>query len=91
MVPARSCMPAVVAELLQGQPLSGGKVAFAWRVAVGPAIDRVTGVTRREDGTLVVRVADTSWKREIQRSAGLILGRLETLLGTGVVKRLDIP
>ena len=38
MHPLAHAMPGAVVELLRGSPLSDGKVTFAWKAAVGPAI-----------------------------------------------------
>src|SRR3712207_2031796 len=61
-----------------------------WDGAVGPAVARATAVERRDGGVLRVTAADPSWIRELERSAGLVRARLDTLLGTGVVRWLDI-
>ena len=67
-------------ELLRGSPLSDGKVTFAWKAAVGPAIERVTHV-KLEHRVLLVETASAQWSREIMRSTGVILKRLKSLLG----------
>jgi predicted nucleic acid-binding Zn ribbon protein len=66
------------------------KVDFAWRSAVGPAMQRVTTVRLTDQGVLHVTAADSHWAREVKRSAKLILTRLETLLGPGTVKRIQV-
>jgi predicted nucleic acid-binding Zn ribbon protein len=81
-------MPGALVELLRGAPLSQGKVAFAWRAAVGSAVERATDVYL-EDGTLIVETASAQWSRELKRSAPTILKRLDTLLGAGVVRRIE--
>jgi len=83
-------LPAAVASLVRDAPLSPGKLAFAWRTAVGPAIDRATTVSLAAGGVLEVRVADQHWRREVRRSAPLVLDRLAAMLGAGTVTRLDI-
>jgi hypothetical protein len=89
MIPVHRFMPAALASVLRKAPLSPEKVAFAWRTAVGQSVDRASSV--RLDGcTLRVRTRDAAWQREIERSATLICARLEALLGTGVVRGLDV-
>lgn len=78
-------MPAGLALLFKDQPLSAGKVRVAWRAAVGPALDRATTVRLLTDGVLDVAAVSAQWSREVERSRRLILSRLETLLGPGVV------
>lgn len=76
-------------ELLRTTPLSEGKVAFAWRAAVGPAIERATAV-KLEGNLLIVETTSPQWASEIQRSSATILERLETFLGKDVVKRITV-
>ena len=83
MRPLAHALPGALTELLKDQPLSPGKVAFAWRVAVGPGVERVTAV-RLESGVLIVEAASIEWAREITRSSRLILSRLRPLLGDSV-------
>jgi predicted nucleic acid-binding Zn ribbon protein len=73
-------LPGALAELLRAAPLSQGKVGFAWRAAVGPAVGKVTTV-RLEGRQLLVDAASTAWAREVERSAPVIVMRLKTLLG----------
>ena len=46
-------MPGALLHLLQTMPLSDGKVTFAWKAAVGPALERATEV-KLVDRTLLV-------------------------------------
>jgi hypothetical protein len=87
--PIASAVPGVIEELLRPAPLSPGKVSFAWVAAVGPAIGRVTSV-RLDGRTLRVIAADGHWAREVRRSSGMIVRRLERLLGPDVVSSLDV-
>jgi hypothetical protein len=64
-------------------------VAFAWRAAVGPAVDKATSIELR-NGLLVVHAKDGSWRREVERSTPLIRSRLQALLGDGVVRYIDV-
>ena len=90
MVPARACLPAAVAILLQRQPLSPAKVTFVWCAAVGPAISRATTVSLAHDGTLEVRTSSRGWRDELVRSQAVILPRLRMILGEDVVKKIWI-
>jgi hypothetical protein len=82
-------VPGALIELLRGAALSDGKVTFAWNAAVGPALERVTTV-KLERGVLLVEAASAPWSREIQRSRGVILTRLQALLGKDTVSRLEV-
>src|SRR5262249_61230578 len=89
MRPLAQAVPGALIELLKGAPLSDGKVSFAWRAAVGPALERVTAV-KLEGRVLLVDAASAQWSREILRSSPIILSRLHTLLGAGVVERIEV-
>jgi hypothetical protein len=78
-----------VIEILRAAPLSDGKVTFAWRTAVGQALERVTAV-KLEQRVLIVETASPQWSREIMRSSGIILKRLQALLGAGVVEKIEV-
>ena len=89
MRPLAHVIPSALTKLLQGAPLSSGKVDFAWRAAVGPAVDRATHV-RLEDGVLLVETSSAQWSREVMRSSPIILKRLQDLLGTEAVDRIEV-
>jgi len=88
MRPLAHGLPGALTELLKAAPLSDGKVTFAWRAAVGPALERVTAV-KLEHGVLIVETTSAQWSGEIMRSAPTILKRLRRLLGADVVDRIE--
>ncbi len=87
--PLRSALPGALNELLREAPLSSGKVAFAWRAAVGPALERETSV-RLESRTLIVDAASKQWAQEVRRSSSIILARLQNFLGTDAVAAISV-
>jgi len=89
MEPLGPVADAALAALLARAPLTPQKVQFAWRLAVGDAIDRVTTATLHE-GQLQVTVAAPAWEKEVTRAERLILGRLRRLLGPDVVRALTV-
>lgn len=89
MQPLAQAMPRVLAELLRGTPVSPGKIEFAWKAVVGPAMERVTRV-RLEGHVLIVEARTPHWTREVARSSQIILNRLQGLLGEHVVRELSI-
>ena len=89
MRPISHVVPAALMELLSTAPLSDGKVTFAWKTTVGPALERATAV-RLVARTLIVETAGPQWTREIKRSSGVILTRLKTLLGDETVQSIDV-
>jgi hypothetical protein len=82
-------MPDALATVLRRAPLTPEKIAFSWRTAVGPAVDKVTSVALH-NGVLHVRTRDATWQREIERSATLIRSRLASLLGEDVVRYIKV-
>ena len=89
MRPLSHAIPAALTEILRAAPLSDGKVAFAWRSAVGPALERVTKV-KLEQRVLVVETASPQWSREVMRSSPIILNRLQTFLGASAVEKIEV-
>ena len=81
-------MPQVVAEVIRKAPLTDEKVAFAWRLAVGPALDKSTKVRLADDGTLYVRAESQAWIDSVRASVGLIRSRLAHFLGDNAIKRI---
>lgn len=79
----------VLADMLARQPMSQGKLQFAWRAAVGPALARAASLDWR-DGRVIVQMSSPEWAREIRRSKPMILERLQMLLGKDTVKRIEI-
>ena len=90
MVRVNRVIPAVLADVIRKAPLCDEKVDFAWRAAVGPAVERMTKVRLGADGLLAVTPATADWGREVTRSRALILARLESLLGPNVVTRIHV-
>jgi hypothetical protein len=89
MKPLTHAMPGALRLLLHNAPLSDGKVGFAWRAAVGEAFERATAV-KLEHGVLVVETTSAEWAREIKRSQGIILSRLQAMLGADAVTRIQV-
>ncbi len=80
----------VLGPLLDAQPLSPGKVAFAWTIAAGPALSRASTPTWTPDGTLRIRARDAVWRTELQRARPMVTERLSHLLGPSAVRRIII-
>ena len=90
MLSTRDVAPQALGELLKRQPISHGKVQFAWLSAVGPTMARVTSVALDSAGTLHVTTESEHWRRETMRSTVVIKRRLSSLLGASVVKKLSV-
>jgi predicted nucleic acid-binding Zn ribbon protein len=87
--PLSQALPGALIELLRGSPTSDGKVTFAWKAAVGPAIERVTHV-KLEHKVLLVETVSAQWSSEVMRSSPTILRRLQSLLGADVIERIEV-
>jgi hypothetical protein len=90
MRPLRDVLPGVLNSIIRRAPRSAEKAAFAWTVAVGPAISRASQVSLGESGTLIVRFDDRHWKKEVERSLQVVTARLNDLLGPGTVTRITL-
>jgi predicted nucleic acid-binding Zn ribbon protein len=89
MKPLAHAVPGGLRQLLHNAPLSDGKVAFAWRAAVGAAFDRASAV-KLEQGTLIVETSSAQWARELRRSQSMILPRLQAMLGEDNITRIIV-
>ena len=89
MIKVNQVMPAVVAEVIRKAPLTDEKVAFAWRLAVGPATAKATTVRLGTDGTLHVKAEAPAWNDAIRKSVGLIRSRLAHFLGEEAVRQIS--
>jgi predicted nucleic acid-binding Zn ribbon protein len=83
----QSVATSVLASLVRRQPASAARTAFAWRVAVGPALANATTVELSRT-TLVVRARDARWIGEVERGREIVLLRLQQLLGRDAVTSL---
>lgn len=78
----------VLAEILRRQPSSPARTEFAWQVAVGPALARVTTVAL-ENRVLLVSSSDPRWLKEIERARPAILTKLQQLLGEATITKIS--
>lgn len=83
MQPLQTFASTVLAGIIRRQPASKGRTAFAWTVAVGPALAKVTSIELVDD-VVVVAAQDSRWAREVERASPIVLERLQALLGPGV-------
>jgi len=90
MEPIQNLLLPIVANMLRPVPISDEKVRFAWRMAVGSGLARVTQATLGPMGQLVVVLDDARWQEEVCRSRVLILERLQRVLGEEAVTGLDV-
>ena len=89
MLPVQTIAASVMAELIRRQPASKERTAFAWSIAVGPALSRVTTVELR-NARLFVTSRDPRWALEIERATATILKRVQLLLGPEAVRGIYV-
>lgn len=89
MIPVAEVIPGALAAVLRKAPLTPEKVAFAWRLTVGPGVDRATTIDLR-NGVLYVRATDPAWRREVERAAGVIRRRMQGLLGAEALRTVEV-
>jgi predicted nucleic acid-binding Zn ribbon protein len=77
----------VIAEIIRRQPASKEKTSFAWQLAVGPALARVSNVDLR-DRVLFVTARDDRWRKEIARAVPAILAKMQHLLGSDSIQKI---
>lgn len=87
MVPIQHFASSVLVEIVRRQPASKERTSFAWSLAVGPALSRVTTV-ELENGVLAVRAKDRRWIGEIERARDVVLQKMQQLLGKDQVTRI---
>lgn len=90
MVPLHGLATGVIADVIRRQPSTPGKISFAWSVAVGPALARVTSHVDLRDRVLHITAKDARWAKEIERATDTIVARLRILLGADTVTALQI-
>ena len=89
MLPVQTIAASVMAELIRRQPASKERTAFAWSIAVGPALSRATTVELR-NARLFVTARDPRWALEVERANATILKRVQLLLGPEAVKGIYV-
>ena len=87
MRPIQQFATRVLAEVVRRQPASPARTTFAWELAVGPTLARVTTVNLQQ-GVLQVSAADPRWLKEIERARPALLPKLQQLLGAGTVTKI---
>jgi predicted nucleic acid-binding Zn ribbon protein len=85
MVPVQDFSSGVLAAIIRRQPASKDRTNFAWQLAVGQALARVTTV-ELVDGVLSVRAVDRRWIREIERARDSVMKKMQHMLGEDAVR-----
>ncbi len=78
----------VLAGIVQRQPSSPARTAFAWQLVVGSTLARMTSVEMKGT-TLHITAKDERWVKEIDRARPAILPKLQQLLGADVITKIS--
>jgi predicted nucleic acid-binding Zn ribbon protein len=89
MIPLQNFSTGVLAEIVRRQPASKERTAFAWQLAVGPALARATTVELGVTGVLTVRAVDQRWVLEVERARESVLQKLQHMLGPDQIRRIN--
>jgi hypothetical protein len=87
MVPLQDLSAGVLAEIIRRQPASKERTQFAWQLAVGQALARVTTV-ELSGRVLTVHANDPRWVVEIDRARDEVLRKMQRLLGDDQIVRI---
>ena len=75
---------------LSGKPVAPEEmVRAAWPIAVGKRLASRTGRVSLYGTTMVVDVEDAVWQSQLTSLTGQILGKIESLLGSSAVLKLE--
>lgn len=70
--------------------LQRGRVLSQWQSIVGAQLASKAQAVSLEDGALEVRTESTAWATQLRSMNRILLERIETLVGPGVVRRIVI-
>lgn len=87
MIPLQDLSAGVLAEIIRRQPASKERTQFAWQLAVGQALARVTTV-ELSGRVLNVHANDPRWVVEIDRARDEVLRKMQRLLGNDEIVRI---
>jgi predicted nucleic acid-binding Zn ribbon protein len=89
LLPIQQFSSGILAEIVRRQPPSSARDAFAWQIAVGPAIARSTTI-ELAGGVLRVNARDAHWEQAVKRASDTILVRLQHLLGAQSIRAIEV-
>ncbi len=83
-------LPAILAAAGDSEEVAEAACVAAWKHAVGPGLGGHAIPVHYRDKTLVVAVADLIWQKQLEQLRGQLLFRLNSILGHGVVKSIEL-
>src|SRR6185436_14982698 len=82
-------LPAILRAAGDSDELAEAACLVAWKHAAGDGLRDHAVPVRRNQKTLIVAVADTTWQTQLQSLSGQLLFRLNSLLGQPLVTLID--
>jgi predicted nucleic acid-binding Zn ribbon protein len=82
-------MPAILRAAGASEEVAEAACLAAWKHAVGDGLSRQAVATQLRKRTLVVAVADNSWRRQLEQMRGQLLFRLNSVLGEPLVQAIE--
>jgi hypothetical protein len=82
-------LPKLLRAAGEAEEVAEAAARVAWRRAAGPALRGQAVPFRLYRKTLIVAVADTTWKRQLEAMSGQLLFRLNSLLGHPLVTYIE--
>lgn len=82
-------LPKLLRAAGEAEEVAEAAARVAWRRASGPALRGQAVPFRLYRKTLIVAVADTTWKKQLEAMSGQLLFRLNSLLGHPLVTYIE--
>ena len=82
-------LPAIVAAAAESHEVIEAAAIAAWKHVAGDLLNKQTAATNLNKKTLVVAVADAVWKKQLEAMSPQMVFRLNSILGTRVVTRIE--
>jgi hypothetical protein len=83
-------LPAILKAASASEAVSEAACRAAWKHAVGEGLSEHAVPVQLQNRTLVVAVADSMWKRQLEHMRGQLLFRLNGVLGQELVKSIEL-
>lgn len=83
-------LPAILKAAGASEEVSEAACIVAWKHAVGEGLSGHAVPVQLLNTTLVVAVADSIWKRQLEQMRGQLLFRLNSVLGQPLVKSIEL-
>jgi len=83
-------LPAILKASGAGEEIAEAACISAWQHAVGEGLSSHAIPVQLQNSTLLVIVADSVWKNQLEHMRGQLLYRLNSVLGQALVKSIEL-